>query len=198
MLAIGRCIQCGRAMCESHRAFKPSGPVINQCAPCQQAAAEAKSAKAKSEADRLLSASKAVRNLTSRLAAAGVPGEKVYSNGKWRKTLFGGSRMVEDPSSYIYGWFVGEHMWTFYNERHVEARFRTFITEDGRFAGRGISGSVSLFPETEPISWDVGNCPSMLSRPGPWQAQFMENALQKLNELARQHGIDPEPGTSPR
>jgi hypothetical protein len=195
VLAIGRCAQCGRAMCESHRALGSNDtPVINQCAPCQRATAEANFAKRNSERDRLLAASKAVRDLTSRLAAAEVPGEKVYHAEKWRKTPFGGSRRVEDPIRHKYGWFVGEHEWTFYNEGQREARFRTFITEDGRFAGGGfgIVGDVSPLAETEFISWTPGKCPSMLDRPGPWQATFMESVLQELKKLARQHGIDPE------
>lgn len=46
VLAIGRCVRCGRAMCQSHRALGNYGdPVINLCSPCsQKAEAEARSA----------------------------------------------------------------------------------------------------------------------------------------------------------
>ena len=183
-------------MCDSHRAFNPRGPVINQCAPCQQAATETKIAKSKSEDARLKKAYKAIKRLTRQMAAAGVPQQKLHHASTAQKTFFGRSRLVEDPKNHIFGWFVGEYEWIWYGEEEVEEECLTFLTADAQFvrADRPPARTVPVVSEKESKDqpWDLSDCPSRLKFPGEWRPAFMEEVLGKLTELARQHGIDPE------
>lgn len=184
VLAVGRCLRCGRAMCTSHRALTPQGgPAIDQCTQCQAAIVREHQDRARPDPAavhaakaRKRAAKKAILDLIRQLAAAGHrPDEKIrhaekqVEVGWWTRR----TESREDPENHLYGWFVGTHTWsyaTMSGDRPIEtvtSEFRTYITLDGRLAteDRGPLWSdvrgmeVGIDPDREPpgriyIDWE--------------------------------------------
>lgn len=189
VLAIGRCVACGRAMCTSHRGRGSYGqPVVDQCSECQSAERMARGSALTGRAERVSRAMEQIKAVARHLAANGVPPDTRVCEGKrLRRGILGGEKWVRDPASDLYGWFIGEYDWTgTYQSGSTTAR--TFVGQDGSLMmdGGGIYQVYNTLPGCIPVAdWDRG--PPLFERPRP---EFWEEILSKMIDLARKHGVE--------
>jgi len=209
VLAIGRCLRCGRPMCTSHRALTPQGgPVIDQCTQCQTAIAKEGRDRSQREAleaevarrarqDRMRTAKRAILSLIRQLAAAGHRPDKKIRHAQKQVEVGWWTRRTEsreDPENHLYGWFVGTYTWEYSamsGDRPREDRtseLRTYITLDRRLAteDRGPLWSdvrgmeVGIDPDREP--------------PGRIYIDW-EQVLARLTTIARELGVHAAEGS---
>jgi len=193
VLAVGRCVDCGRAFCGSHQALTQltSGPVVtNLCQPCTVERARRANLPRELEERAVAKARERIQSVAAALERAGVPKVKYYHAtakqfGWWtrqqgtaaiaRADAFGRYRTVEDPAGHKYGWFVGSCPWSATETtsgmygggqtRRTIAWSATFVTADG-----------AIVKENDPLTGTTYQQSHLAPQEGPLSALLDEIA----------------------
>jgi hypothetical protein len=175
-------------MCESHRAITDVGRhVVDLCAPCLLESQKA-TIRAKSDVQaRVEQARSHIREIAEHLIRAGVvPRDKYYHATTVKRTLFGGERVVENPSGHLFGWYIGDFYWSQRDNRAdsvSEHRMleRTFLTTEGEITPERSDRSVVVGPAAENVYANIVDPAS--------SATFWETVAGAADALADRCGI---------
>lgn len=183
VLAIGRCIGCRKAFCQSHRE-RPVREYGDVCSACQTANID----RQRSISERILAAQEKIRSIAEALAAAKIEPDELYFEAyTTKRRTFGRDKTVEDPSRDEYGWPLGTYTWMSHiNTREglgtINVEQGTYLTIDGYIVPDGT-------PSARMSERDHTDLYSRL-RPGFPEVDGWEAIAEKVAELAREKGVD--------
>ena len=200
VLAIGRCVECGQAMCASHRARGEGGPITNLCSECERKRTQRwlEELQGVRESDdprvrREMRAQEQIKRVAHRLAEAGFGPDSRANEGRRlsqgvARRLLGRAREVRDPDSDRYGWYVGEYGWEVPDSTGVRswAIKRTFVNEDGLLMMEGghTWGENGYYIPFKPAPYK--------NRADSFNGEYelWEEIASKMVDLARQRGLE--------
>jgi hypothetical protein len=132
VLAIGRCVDCGTAFCQSHQGIGLGGggfTIVDLCVLCKQK----RDHDAYVQSDRP-SKGYVTRNAKAELRAAQVPTEELHRIGRYqRPRRIGRSKVVNVVLPEGRGWVIGEMIWSLGEERVPRPYLTMLLDDDGPF-----------------------------------------------------------------
>lgn len=191
VIADGRCRQCGRAMCRSHRAYEPNRWTIaeGRCTSCFQGILAQETQMRDDAKARLDTARATVKRLATALVAAGAKPETRFGTS-YSQTYGGFPRKMRTTCTPLYGWYVGDFPWRLRkpdpeSPTYYQQTVRTFVTSDG-----GVAHENSTGPRTGEQTFDgvgLGVYPGLTRR---GEAEAWEGVARALEALARTRGVN--------
>jgi hypothetical protein len=198
VLAVGRCVECGKAMCASHRAQGEYGPIVNRCSECMRRETQKRfeifhglREDDNPVVQRRLHAQERIKNVARQLAVAGIaPDTPVTESGRAGRGLFG-LRKEQGTGGGKLGWYVGENGWEVPETEPRSDRARSwkiaksFVTSDGRLVMEGgyVCGEGGYYVPFKLAPYKTRADTLNL------ESEFWEEIASQMEGIARQRGV---------
>lgn len=199
VLAVGRCAECGKGMCASHRAHGEYGPIVNRCSECERRENQKRLEifEGLREDDnpvvqRELRAQRRIKYIARRLTEAGiVPDPPVMEGRRAGRGLVGRRKREQDASGGGLGWYVGDHGWEVPESEPRSDRARSwkiaksFVAPDGRLVMEGghVCGEGGFYAPFKLAPYKT-SADTFNLEPELW-----EEIASKMEDLARERGV---------